>query len=145
MTIRIRKATVADAPELKAIDTIAQLNTKRAAEIDKWVSRDKVLVAAADDRLVGYSVFNHEFFGQSQVAMLMIAESLRGQRIGQSLLKATEDFADGPKVFVTTNQSNDRMQRLLTKSGYRVCGYIDELDPGDPELVYFKRIAATPD
>gem|GEM_PF-5850403 len=32
------------------------------------------------------------------------------------------------------------MQLLLEKSGYSLSGFIDNLDPGDPELVYFKRL-----
>jgi hypothetical protein len=32
------------------------------------------------------------------------------------------------------------MQRLLIRSGYRVCGFVEELDPGDPEVVFFKKL-----
>lgn len=32
------------------------------------------------------------------------------------------------------------MQRLLSRLGYRPGGYIHELDPGDPELVFVKDI-----
>ncbi len=33
------------------------------------------------------------------------------------------------------------MQKLLTRLGYKPCGYIDELDPGDPELIFVKRVS----
>jgi hypothetical protein len=42
------------------------------------------------------------------------------------------------KLFTSTNLSNLPMQSLLAKRGYKLSGVIDNLDPGDPELVYFK-------
>ena len=41
------------------------------------------------------------------------------------------------KLFTSTNQSNTPMQALLALLGYVRSGVIDNLDPGDPELVYF--------
>lgn len=35
---------------------------------------------------------------------------------------------------------NKPMQSLLEDAGYRLSGYIDNLDFGDPELVYFKSL-----
>jgi hypothetical protein len=32
------------------------------------------------------------------------------------------------------------MQRLLVRLGYRTCGFIEELDPGDPELIFVKKL-----
>jgi len=35
------------------------------------------------------------------------------------------------------------MRRLLKKLGYKRTGRIDNLDEGDPELIYFKRLAGS--
>ena len=75
------------------------------------------------------------------VDMLMIHPEYRGQRIGEQLLLALEKLSGTPKFWVTTNASNHRMQRLLTRLGYKPAGYIHELDPGDPELIFLKRLA----
>jgi ribosomal protein S18 acetylase RimI-like enzyme len=72
--------------------------------------------------------------------MLMVCADHRGKGIGESLLLALESACDTSKLFVTTNESNRRMQKLLLRLGYRRCGYIEELDPGDPELVFVKII-----
>jgi hypothetical protein len=38
------------------------------------------------------------------------------------------------------------MQSLLIRCGYRICGFVDELDPGDPDLVFFKTVeVSSPD
>ena len=45
-----------------------------------------------------------------------------------------------PKLFTSINLSNLGMQSLLAKSGYELSGVIHNLDEGDPELVYLKRL-----
>ncbi len=140
MTVTVRRGREADAAALKALDTIAPVDPQRAVSIDGWLVQDVVFVAVADDQPVGYAVFNHDFFRQGNVAMLMLAVDWRGRDIGEQLLQALEDACDTPKLFCTTNVSNHRMQRLLARRGFLACGFIDELDPGDPELVYVKKL-----
>jgi len=45
-----------------------------------------------------------------------------------------------PKLFTSTNQSNVPMQGLLATLEFARSGLIENLDDGDPELVYFKRL-----
>lgn len=134
----VRSATRAEAQALKDLDTLVPTDPARAACIDRWLRDDSVLVAEVDGQVVGYGVFDHGFFGQSTVAMLMIHPGFRGGGIGEHILRRLEALGDTPKFYVTTNQSNHRMQRLLSRMGYRPGGYIHELDPGDPELVFVK-------
>ena len=140
MEPRIRLATQADALRLKDLDTILPRDSGRADAIDRWLRNDTVLVAEISGCVVGYGVFDHAFFSQSNVAMLMIHKDYRGRRIGEHILRKLEEFGDTPKFYVTTNQSNHQMQRLLSRLGYRLGGYIHELDPSDPELVFVKDI-----
>jgi len=140
MTIIIRKAVLNDAQSLRNIDPIVPFNPSRVEMIDAWLQKDFMLVAEIDDRIIGYGVFNHQFFRQSQIDMLMISKEYRGKRIGELLLLSLEKYADTPKMFITTNLSNHSMQKLLLRNGYKPCGYIDELDPGDPELVFVKQM-----
>ena len=144
MTFTVRRGQTADAAALKALDAIVPLDSRRALAIDDWLAHDVVFVALADDRPVGYAVFNHDFFDQGNVDMLMLHPEWRGRRVGELLLRALEPVCDTPKLFCTTNLSNHRMQRLLGRLGYAACGFIDELDPGDPELVYVKKLGETP-
>lgn len=138
MIPNIRRATNKDAQALKELDSVVPIDPERAVMIDRWLEEDEVLVAEFDGRIVGYGVFNHAFFRQGQVDMLMVHADYRGRRIGEHLLKALEELCDTARFYVTTNVSNHRMQRLLARLGYRPAGYIHELDPGDPELVFVK-------
>jgi hypothetical protein len=38
------------------------------------------------------------------------------------------------------HSKNERRQSLLAKCGYDLSGVIHNLDDGDPEIVYFKRL-----
>jgi hypothetical protein len=42
---------------------------------------------------------------------------------------------------VGSGVSSHRMQRLLSRLGFVARGFIDELDPGDPEPAYVKKLA----
>ena len=139
--MHIRKAIQADAASLKELDTVVAHDPTKAERIDEWLEHDEVLVAELENKIVGYGVYNHAFFRQGQVDMLMIHSDYRRQKIGEQLLIALEQLCTTPKFWVTTNLSNQRMQRLLSRLGFKLCGYIDELDLGDPELVFVKLIA----
>jgi ribosomal protein S18 acetylase RimI-like enzyme len=141
MDCLVREAHSADARALKELDTVVPVDGNRARHIEKWLDQDQVLVAEVDGQVVGYGVFNHAFFRQGQVDMLMINTDFRGHGIGENLLTALEGLCDTQKFWVTTNLSNHRMQRLLRKCGFKACGYIDELDPGDPEIIFVKHVS----
>lgn len=136
----IRLAISSDSQDLKKIDTVVPTEPSRVEMIDKWLRDEIVHVAELDGQVVGYGVFNHAFFHQGQVEMLMIHVDHRGKQIGEKILKTMEKICDTSKLYVTTNSSNHRMQRLLRRLGYRSGGYIHELDPGDPELVFVKDV-----
>jgi streptothricin acetyltransferase len=61
----------------------------------------------------------------------------RHRGYGQLLLKTFVDLCGNAKLFTSTNSSNLPMQGLLQRCGFRRCGTIDELDEGDPEIIYF--------
>jgi ribosomal protein S18 acetylase RimI-like enzyme len=142
VTATVRRGRAEDAAGLKALDTIVPVDPRRADAIDDWLEQDIVFVAEVAGKVVGYGVFNYGFFRQGSVDMLMVHPDHRGRRIGERLLQALEEVCDTPKLFVTTNVSNHRMQRLLSRLGFVACGFIDELDRGDPELVYVKKLGS---
>ena len=140
MKVRIKDGSFTDASDLKKIDSLASSNPKRAQQIDDWLMHDVVRVLLVDERVTGYAVLDNYFFHYDHIEMLMIAEAQRGKRLGQMLIEDLEQLAETGKMFTSTNLSNTMMQRLLSRIGYRTCGYIDELDPGDPEIVYVKNL-----
>ena len=78
--MNIRKATETDSSALKAVDTVVPVDATRAEQIDEWLGHDDVLVAETEGQIVGYGVFNHAFFRQGNVDMLMLHPGLPGPK-----------------------------------------------------------------
>lgn len=95
-------------------------------------------VAEADGAVVGYVIASTQFFSRPFVDLLVVADDHRRQGIGMALMAACEDAHDDDRMFTSTNESNAPMRALLARAGYQVSGVIENLDPGDPELVFVK-------
>ena len=109
----IRRGMPTDASALKDLDSMVPLDPTRAGSVDRWLRDDHILVAEVDGRAVGYGVFDHGFFEQSNVAMLMVHKEYRGRRIGEHLLRMLE------RVSATRRGSSSRrISRITGCSGY---------------------------
>jgi ribosomal protein S18 acetylase RimI-like enzyme len=135
--ITIRDAVTADVPLLARADSLAAAgDTGRRAEIERWVTTADTRVAQAQARVAGYCVIEYTFFDQAFITMLMVARNERGHGIGARLLLDAQQRRTTPKLFTSTNLSNQPMQRLLTRLGWHSAGILYGLDDGDPELFF---------
>ena len=131
----VRPATTADLAVLVALDSYAADHADRAADIARWLQAGDVLVAERDGLPVGYCAVGHAFFGHDLVEMLMVAAPHRRAGVGRELLIATLAATRG-KLFATTNRSNLPTQRVLLATGFVPSGVVENLDHGDPELIF---------
>jgi hypothetical protein len=53
-------------------------------------------------------------------------------------MQRIEDACTHDRVFTSANESNAPMRALLARLGYTASGRIENLDPGDSELVFVK-------
>ena len=107
--------------------------------------RDAVAAAAADGRcwlirsdqaVMAHLILGHPFFGFPFIETLYVAEGFRRRGCGRALMRHAVAMHAGRKLFTSTNTSNAPMRALLAAEGFVQCGWIDNLDPGDPELVF---------
>lgn len=138
--ISIRSAVESDIEALCAFDQIAQREQERREFIRCEVAAGHCFVAVIDETVVGYGVLNYTFHHTGCIDMLYIHSDYRRRGVGAALLRHLQSLCRTPKLFTSTNQSNLGMQSLLAKLGYEPSGVIYNLDEGDPELVYFKRL-----
>ena len=142
MMSSIRDATSADTARVVALDTVATgEDSERRVSIERWIADGSMRVAVAAGEIIGYCVTARAFFGQWFVVMLMVAEGARDQGIGAELLLDAQRQRDTAKLFTSTNLSNQPMQRLLARLGWRSVGIVYGLDEGDPELFYLAPMA----
>ena len=138
--ISIRSAVETDIDALCSFDLIAQRENERRKFIRRVVTSGECFVTVADEKVVGYGVLNYTFYYNGCIDMLYIHSDYRRSGAGAALLQFMESLCQTPKLFTSTNLSNLPMQSLLAKLDYALSGVIHNLDEGDPEIVYFKRL-----
>ena len=140
MAVLIRTATSADVESLAALDVTTEGELGSPDRIRSWVDAGSTVIAQVEGRPAGFAVLEHSFFGQGFVAMLQVAPSFRRRGIGTALLRHLEGTCRAPKLFTSTNESNAPMRALLASMGYEPSGVVHNLDEGDPELFFFRRL-----
>ena len=138
--ISIRSAIEGDIETLCSLDLIARKDKERRDFIHREVASGTCFVAVDQEEVIGYGVLNYSFYRNGCIDMLYVDSNHRRRGAGSALLSHMGSLCRTVKLFTSTNQSNLPMQSLLTKSGYELTGVIHNLDEGDPELVYFKRL-----
>ena len=138
--ISIRPGLESDIGTLCSIDQIARQTEERREFIRTSITNGTCLIAESDSEVIGYGVLNYSFYHQGCIEMLYVSEGQRRQGTGKALIEEMERQCQTPKLFTSTNLSNLPMQSLLAHCGYVLSGVIHNLDEGDPEIVYFKRL-----
>lgn len=123
-----------------ALDKVEHIEQKREEKITKAISDKECFIVLADNREVGFIIFDYRFFDQGWIELIIIEEKYRGKGIGGQAIDLVCKQSKTNKVFTSTNSSNIQMQKALTKVGFTFAGKIDGLDDGDPELFYYKKI-----
>lgn len=139
--MRIRPAVQDDHAALCAIDTIAQSDPKRRADIAGWIEQGCCHLIEIDGEVAAYGVLSRHFFGHAFIEMLMVGASWRRRGLGAALIAHFQSMSSGTKLFSSTNMSNRPMQDLLVKAGFRPSGSIDNLDENDPEIVFYSPLS----
>ena len=138
--ISIRPTIADDLELLITLDHVAQSKTERRELIAASITRGTGYVAISTSEILGYGVLNYSFYQQGLIEMLYVAKGHRRKGVGRALLEQMERECRTTKLFTSTNLSNLPMQTLLKKQGFVVSGVIDNLDEGDPEIVFFKQL-----
>lgn len=138
--ISIRTANGDDLDAICSLDLVAHTEAGRRKFIEGSVGDGTCHVAVVGGEVIGYGVLNYTFYRQGFVELLYVHAGQRRRGAGAALLREMEARCRTPKLFTSTNLSNLPMQALLQRLGYTPSGVIHNLDEGDPELVYFKRL-----
>jgi ribosomal protein S18 acetylase RimI-like enzyme len=139
MTLEVRAAGSDDIADLIAADPYAQINAGRRAQIAEWIEAGHCFVAERDGHIIGYSVVVKEFFDSFFIKLVAVAEAERRAGVGTAMIEHLIDLIPpGEKLWTSTNESNAPMRALLPRLGFIESGRIDNLDEGDPELVFVR-------
>ena len=105
--ISIRPAVEHDVEALCALDLIAHQENERREFIRREVASGNCFVAAENETVIGYGVLNYTFYHNGCIDMLYIHSDYRHRGAGAALLQHMESLCKTPKLFTSTNLSND--------------------------------------
>jgi ribosomal protein S18 acetylase RimI-like enzyme len=143
MTI-IERASTEDFEHICALDETVYTGAPRRRFLGEACAHGHVAVARVDDVIRGFVISDESFFGQFFVRLLGVHPDFRRRGLATALMRAAELDCQTGKLFTSTNQSNVPMQQLCARLGFIKSGYIENLDEGDPELIYVKMLAPVP-
>jgi GNAT superfamily N-acetyltransferase len=134
----LRRATRDDQARLGDADPRLASESGRADHVATLLDLGMSWLAEVDGAVAGYALVSRHFYGRTFVDLVVVAEAHRRRGVAGALMAAAEDDHDDDRLFTSTNESNSPMRTLLAGRGYQVSGLIENLDPGDPELVFVK-------
>lgn len=139
--MKIKKATLKDLPAILELEAMLVGNTEDHTDLIKSsITAGECLVALIDGKVVGASILNYTFYYKNWIDLLSVNPEYRRRGIATALIKRMESMCKTPKFFTSTNESNIPAQKTYEANGFTRSGYIENLDEGDPEIIYFKRI-----
>lgn len=141
-SLSVRPARISDTGEIYDIDERALHDDDRRSLLWNELRFGYVWIAERDGQGFGYAVASRHFYGYPFIELLKVRREHRRRGVAHALITAIEAWVGSGKLFTSTNTSNLPMQRLCERLGFILSGQIDNLDDGDPELIYFKQIGS---
>ena len=136
----VRTAVRTDIDQILRLDSSAEVGNSRRTVVRNAIDRGECLVALNNEMVVGYALMNQGFFERGFVSLIYVDPTHRRHKIGSNLFDECESRCKSTRIFTSTNQSNLPMQGFLVSRGYVLSGKVQDLDEGDPELFYSKRL-----
>ena len=140
--IVVEPARAGDLEHIIAMDPRVADTPGRREFHERAFAAGETLIARRGDCVVGFAVFDRSFYEQPFIALLYVEPAERRTGAARAIVRYVESICPGDKLFTSTNESNDAMHAFCAALGYVRSGCIDNLDEGDPEIVYFTRLEA---
>ncbi|GGD08187.1 GNAT family N-acetyltransferase [Pontibacillus salipaludis] len=132
------EASIGDLEKIVQIDSEVIGNTSRRNYIERSIESGKCIVAKPNDEIVGFLIYDINFFECTFISLIIVSPSSRRKGYASLLMDYLVRSSPTTKVFSSTNRSNFKMQRVFEINGFIQSGLVENLDEGDPEIIYFK-------
>ncbi|WP_225218684.1 GNAT family N-acetyltransferase [Fictibacillus norfolkensis] len=110
----------------------------RKEEINQAIKDEKCLIMFQEDEIAAFLIYHTHFFDCSFISLIMVDPAHQRKGLGSSLLTHMTKISPTNKLFSSTNESNESMKKTFIRNHFKKSGFVDNLDEGDPEIIYFK-------
>ena len=130
--------------QLKNLDDIANIDeevighNRRHEYIKKAIEDERCIVAYDKNLIVGFLLFDTHFFDCSFISLIIVKPTERRKGYATALIDHFINISPTRKIFSSTNKSNKRMQEVFKVNSFIESGCIENLDEGDPEIIYYR-------
>lgn len=124
--------------EIFAMDQEVIGDFSRRDYLRSAIHEKRCIIHQTEKGIAGFLIFTNDFFDNSFISLVIIKPTERRKGIATTLLNFYVEMAATPKIFSSTNQSNTSMQKVFEMAGFIKSGYIENLDDGDPEIIFVK-------
>jgi N-acetylglutamate synthase-like GNAT family acetyltransferase len=130
--------------EISAISAFDSESTKagRNEFIRRAVDSGDAHVVEEEGKVVAFGILEYTFFEHGFISLVYVNPQERRTGLGEMLLRYLMSICRTAKLFSSTNLSNLPMRTLFAKVGFEPSGIIHNLDPKDPEVIYYKALRA---
>lgn len=138
--MEIRLAGSLDLEEIFGVYESVNSTQRKMDYFSKSISSKQCLVAEREGSIIGFLIFNYDFFEQGFVSLVVTQKDFSRKAVATKLFEKFEEICKTTKLFTSTNESNLKARNLFKKMGFVESGKIENLDEGDPEIFYFKKL-----
>ena len=138
--LSISKATMADSGDVCAVDMAVIGSGRRRGYLERSIESGWCFAARVDGKVVGFAVYNPFFMGHTFIDLVCVHPDFRRRGAARALIARVEATCTRGKLFSSVNVSNEVSQLMHERLGFVRSGFIENLDPGDPEIIYYKPV-----
>ena len=111
-------------------------NDNRRNYIKRAIDEGNCIIAKEDNSISGFLTYDTNFFGYTFLSLIIVSPTKRRQGHASSLISYMLNNSPTQKIFSSTNESNTNMQKVFKANGFMRSGIIENLDEGDPEIIF---------
>ncbi|MBJ8004650.1 GNAT family N-acetyltransferase [Bacillus cereus] len=132
----IAKASIDDLDSIVHIDVNVIGDDSRRDYIKHAIDEGKCIIAKEDNSISGFLTYDTNFFGCTFLSLIIVSPTKRRQGHASSLISYMLNNSPTQKIFSSANESNTNMQKVFKANGFMRSGIIENLDEGDPEIIF---------
>jgi len=134
----IIKAEMTDLDKIITLDSEIVGHKKRRDYFKNAIELERCIIAKEKDTIVAFLIYDTNFFQCAFISLIIVSPTRRRKGIAGQLMDYMRRISPTMKIFSSTNRSNISMQKVFETNGFVQSGFVENLDEGDPEIIYFR-------